>query len=62
VITITSDGGRIGELWWFNSRTTPTRFTLAPDLEALWAIRWGTFGVGRDVTISLETCELEGHQ
>lgn len=62
MINITSNGGRIGELWWFNSRTTPKRFTLTPGPWALWAIRWGTFGVGRDVRISLEACEWEASQ
>lgn len=56
MIHVDSDCGRIGELWWVNSNTTPV------PLEQAWSgfhlfgfgVRWGTFGLGRDITIHYE--------
>jgi hypothetical protein len=57
-ISISSEGGRIGEMWWFNSNTKPRRFDPghAPHiaLEGIRLIQWGTFGLGRHVSILLE--------
>ena len=50
MIRITSEGGRIGELWWFNSDTTARRWTTSD----LHFYRWGTFGIGRNVRMVLE--------
>ncbi len=49
--TITSDHGRIGPLWWFNSNRIPGPLS---DDSSLIARRWGTFGFGRSVCFMLE--------
>ena len=46
---ITSDGGRIGPLWWINSdRIQRRRYSFGHTR------RWGTFGFGRSVRFMLE--------
>jgi hypothetical protein len=49
--TITSDHGRIGPLWWFNSNRIPRPLS---DDPLFIARRWGTFGFGRSVRFMLE--------
>lgn len=60
-ISISSEAGRIGELWWFNSNTKPRRFDpdYAPHiaLEGIRLIQWGTFGFGRHVSIFLQAID-----
>lgn len=55
MIKVSSNGGRIGPLWWFNSVTTPyeTVFLEIP----MRVVRWGTFGFGPDVKFSLDRIE-----
>jgi hypothetical protein len=50
--TITSDYGRIGPLWWFNSNRIPHQ-AAAGCLVGTYR-RWGTFGFGRSVRFMLE--------
>jgi len=49
--TITSDHGRIGPLWWFNSNRIPRQ---AAEGCPIVTRRWGTFGFGRHVRFMLE--------
>jgi hypothetical protein len=51
LITITSDHGRIGPLWWFNSNRIPRQ---AAEGCPIVTRRWGTFGFGRHVRFMLE--------
>ncbi len=61
-IIINCDGGRIGELWWFNSSTTPIRKFIPVFIGILdtgmvarqRVVQWGTFGIGRNVVINWE--------
>ncbi len=48
---ITSDHGRIGPLWWFNSNRIPRPFSGVTNITVR---RWGTFGFGRAVRFMLE--------
>ena len=62
MISIDSDQGRIGELWWVNSDQRPVSRMIPAvigilDLGMLVRarlIRWGTFGFGRHITIDME--------
>jgi hypothetical protein len=49
--TITSDHGRIGPLWWFNSDRIPGPLS---DNSSLIARRWGTFGFGPSIRFAWE--------
>lgn len=59
---INSNGGRIGELWWFNSEPGNPREVSLPSIGTIATgmvvrrriVRWGTCGFGRDVTIDWE--------
>lgn len=54
---IDDEGGRIGELWWFNSDPSTfvrTSVDMAGFHVHLYAVRWGTWGWGRDVRMWLE--------
>jgi hypothetical protein len=44
--TITSDHGRIGPFWWFNSDTSLRTYTMALFQVGLLYTRWGTCGIG----------------
>lgn len=62
MITINSDHGRIGELWWVNSDPRPIEKFLPLSIDILdtgmvlkyQLIRWGTCGIGRHVRIEME--------
>ena len=47
--------GHIGELWWINSDpATPIEAKdILPGLKRR-LIRWGTWGIGRDIRVALE--------
>ena len=51
MIKVSSNGGRIGPLWWFNSITTPYETNVFG--IPMWVVRWGTFGFGPDVKFFL---------
>jgi hypothetical protein len=58
MLIISSDHGRIGELWWINADTS-VRTTQGDPLglgiqREFHAIRWGTFGFGREIRIHLQ--------
>ncbi len=53
---ITPDTGRIGPFWWFNSITTPWTLT-SPEVDGLRLVQWGTFGIGRNVSVTWTTCD-----
>ena len=61
-MSIDSNGGRIGPLWWVNSDQQPgmTIPTVTRDIRGLRsivtrkAVRWGTFGIGRNIRIVME--------
>jgi hypothetical protein len=57
MISIDSNKGRIGLLWWINSDLRP-RTELLPELFGIFGIskviRWGTCGIGRKIRISME--------
>lgn len=55
MISIDSDQGRIGELWWINGEpATPIEAReIIPGLR-LKMIRWGTCGYGRDIRVVME--------
>ena len=44
---ITSDYGRIGPFWWFNSDTRI--FRMGGLLYSYECVEWGRFGIGRNV-------------
>jgi hypothetical protein len=50
-LLITSDYGRIGPLWWFNSDRIPGPLS---DNSSLIARRWGTFGFGPSIRFAWE--------
>ena len=63
MVIINCEGGRIGELWWFNSEPGTPREAFVPVTLGIIEIgmvikrrivRWGTCGFGRDVTINWE--------
>ena len=56
MIHIDSDCGRIGELWWVNSdpRVVPLEQVWNGFYLAVFGVRWGTIGFGRDITIHYE--------
>jgi hypothetical protein len=62
---ISSDTGRIGPFYWFNSDTTFKPYVIPIDLgfgdtgmvQTVKAVRWGTFGIGRHVRMNLEAVE-----
>ena len=62
MISIDSEQGRIGELWWINSDPQPvSKFVpLVIGMVDFGAvvkqrlIRWGTFGFGRNISIAME--------
>ena len=59
---ISSDTGRIGPFYWFNSDTTPKFYTVpwtigivdTGMMYTVKAVRWGTAGIGRNVRMNLE--------
>lgn len=62
MISIDSEQGRIGELWWVNSDPQPVS-KFVPLVIGLVdfgmvvkqkLVRWGTFGVGRNIRIEME--------
>jgi hypothetical protein len=62
MINIDSEQGRIGELWWINSDPQPVS-KLVPLVIGMIdfgivvkqkLIRWGTFGFGRNISITME--------
>jgi len=62
MISIDSEQGRIGELWWINSDPQPvSKFVPVViglvDFGAVVKqklVRWGTFGIGRNICIAME--------
>ena len=56
---ITSDAGRIGEMWWFNSDQRVFTPTWGGDhiFPGVLCRQWGTFGFGRRVKIHLQSVE-----
>ena len=62
MISIDSEQGRIGELWWINSDQQPvTKFVPfvigIVDMGMVIKrrlVRWGTFGIGRNIRIEME--------
>lgn len=66
MVIINSEGGRIGEMWWFNAEPgTPREVSLPLMIGPIETnmmirqrvVRWGGFGIGRDVTIKWETID-----
>ena len=62
MVIINSEGGRIGEMWWFNAEPgTPREVSIGPIETNMMirqrVVRWGGFGIGRDVTIKWETID-----
>ena len=62
MINIDSEQGRIGELWWINSDPQPVS-KFVPLVIGMVdfgvvvkqrLIRWGSFGFGRHITITME--------
>ena len=61
-VRLDSDQGRIGPLWWVNSDQQPgmTIPTVTRDRRGLRsivtrkAVRWGTFGIGRNIRIAMD--------
>jgi hypothetical protein len=49
--TITSDCGRIGPLWWFNSNRIPRPLS---NNSPILIRSWGAFGFGRNVRFMVE--------
>lgn len=56
---VTSEGGRIGEVWWYNSVTMPRLIDADVFGVPLRAVLWGTFGIGRDVTMHFEAVKVD---
>lgn len=62
MISVDSEQGRIGELWWINSNQQPIEDFIPAvvgilDLGMLVKaklIRWGTFGYGRHIRVNME--------
>lgn len=61
-ISIDSEQGRIGEIWWINSDQKPVKRLIPAvvgfiDLGMMISaqlIRWGSFGFGRHIRITME--------
>jgi hypothetical protein len=55
MISIDSDQGRIGELWWINSEPSKKIYggNIVQGLRRTY-VPWGTCGYGRDIKISLQ--------
>lgn len=62
MINIDSDQGRIGELWWINSDQQPIEKSIPAVIGILdlgmmvrvRLVRWGTWGLGRNIRIVME--------
>lgn len=64
-MSIDSNGGRFGSLWWINSDLQP-RTEFVPVMVGIHdtgmvvkrkLIRWGAFGLGRDLRVSFEVID-----
>lgn len=54
MIHINTEGGRIGQLWWFNADPTPvpSERLFNGAIKGRRFIRWGTVGLGTDFRVS----------
>lgn len=51
MITINSDGGRIGSFWWLNADTTPVDFRVLVFGFSMKFVRYGTCGFGSEAFV-----------